>query len=79
MSRSTLSTRNEPVSVQLSKGGRVHTGYIGGEPYTVTKAAAARRARTLGLKPGEVPSGEWVSVCLVDLGWREVPVSLVRR
>jgi hypothetical protein len=45
--------------------------------FRVTKAAAKRRARTLGLPPRRVPSGTWFLV-VTGAGWFTVPAKQVR-
>jgi hypothetical protein len=47
------------------------------QDFKVTKAAARRRAKTLGLKPKQVPHGMWLLV-VTGAGWHVVPAKQVK-
>ena len=74
----TVAERGRPCRVQLAKGGRWRRGVQLGEPCKMTRAAARRRARLLGLRPRDVPAGLWLPVCVKGYGWRVVPAGRVR-
>jgi hypothetical protein len=87
----TVRDRCASCQVQLRPGGRWVDALRRAVPHHVTATAARRRATILGLRPVDVPPGDWFSVILDNEvarvgphlvsgggGWREVPAGRVR-